>query len=303
MTILSTVSVDLVYLAWIPLGMELFERFLEVLRFYEPGIPLNLTIVYNGYSEKKEINPFREKLKNFKFPVCEIYIQGHGWDITSYRHAATCLTSEYICFLNTYSKPQSKGWLAALLRPHQNGSGVKLTGASGSFTSAFWCLSPTEPKTGFSRLPIRGWLQRRRYRKLVDRQLCAFPKEHQPFIRTNGFMMNRQEFIGLKFPSIVSKFETIEFESGWNSMTRQVINNDGQFGVVGKNGECYASPDWPVSRTYASFDQENLLIADNRTDIYKASSEDQRHDIHNRTYNYPPIDHYEPYKGCWDVFE
>jgi hypothetical protein len=303
MTILNTVSVDLVYLAWIPLGIELFERFFKALKCYDPGIPIKLVIVYNGYKDKREISPFHKKVSEYNSHICEIYIPGYGWDILSYRHAATCLTSDYICFLNTYSQPQVAGWLEALLRPHLSGSGIKLTGASGSFTSAFWCLPPTEPKTGFSRLPIRGWLQRRRYRRFVDRQLRAFPKEHQPFIRTNGFMINRQEFIGLKFPSIVSKFETIEFESGWNSMTRQVINNHGQVGVVGKNGECYAPTDWPTSRTYSSFDQENLLISDNRTDAYQNSDNMRREDMNRRSYGYPPVEHYEPYNGCWNLFK
>jgi hypothetical protein len=41
--------------------------------------------------------------------------------------------------------------------------------------------------------------------------------------------------------------------------------------VVGRDGAAYEPAEWPNSRTFRVDEQENLLVADNRTDEYASA--------------------------------
>ena len=51
-------------------------------------------------------------------------------------------------------------------------------------------------------------------------------------------------------------------------MTRQIGRRGLTVLVVGGDGVAYSPLEWPMSRTYRSGDQQNLMIADNRTEMY-----------------------------------
>ncbi|HEY5743880.1 MAG TPA: hypothetical protein VIS99_15240, partial [Terrimicrobiaceae bacterium] len=64
-----------------------------------------------------------------------------------------------------------------------------------------------------------------------------------------------------------------EFESGKSGMTAQLAERQLRPVVVGKDGMGYEAHRWLESRTYRQDQQQNLLVADNRTDQYfKAES-------------------------------
>jgi hypothetical protein len=111
--------------------------------------------------------------------------------------------------------------------------------------------------------------------------------------------MNRERFLRLVFPKIRTKFDTHLVESGWNSITSQVLQEGSQVGVVSAKGRCHVPPEWPASATFYSGGQESLLIADNRTDAYQQAAPEARALLHRAVYVNPPVPHYEPYPGCW----
>jgi hypothetical protein len=287
-------TVDLVHLVWTPLGMRPFERFLAAYSENPPGLPANLTILFSGFSSAGQLRPYRDHLREAGVSANEVELPGPGFDIASYRAAAARQSGAWICFLNSYSRPLAGGWLEQLLAPQFRDPDLRLTGVGGNLVSAFWHL-PAESTLGFSRLPIRGWLQRRRFRQCVDRQLRDFPPGPGPVIRTNAFALRRDDFLRLRFPVIRTKYETYLFESGWVSMTRQVLGAGYRVAVVGRDGRAYRPPEWPESRTYASGDQGNLLVADNRTDMYQEAGEEQRADMYRAAYCHPPRTDYAPY--------
>ncbi len=51
-------------------------------------------------------------------------------------------------------------------------------------------------------------------------------------------------------------------------MSRQIIKKGYQILVVDKFGQTYTSENWYESKTFWSFNQENLLISDNQTEKY-----------------------------------
>jgi hypothetical protein len=287
-------SVDLVHLVWVPLGLEPFERFLAAHRENSPGLPVKLVVVFSGFTSAAQLRPYTELIGEARMDHHVVELPGPGYDIASYRAAAARLSGEWVCFLNSYSRPLAEAWLTHLLTPQFRNRDLRLTGAGGNLVSAYWHL-PAESTLGFSRIPICGWLQRRRFRRHVDRQLGDFPPCLGPVVRTNAFALRREDFLRLRFPVIRSKYDTLLFESGWVSMTRQVLGAGYRIAVVGRDGRAYPPHEWPDSRTFASGDQENLLVADNRTDEYRQADERRREAFVQAVYTHPPRSDYEPY--------
>ena len=100
-------------------------------------------------------------------------------------------------------------------------------------------------------------------------QFPAFPNPH---LRSNGFMMRRERFLGFDLPSIPSKFETSLFESGADSMTARLRARNLEVVVVGADGTAYGIADWWRSNTFRCGDQRNLLVADNHTRAFAEMS-------------------------------
>ena len=61
----------------------------------------------------------------------------------------------------------------------------------------------------------------------------------------------------------------MRLEGGTRSLTRQVRDRGLETLVVGRDGAAYSPDRWMQSATFRSGDQENLLIADNRTRHYQ----------------------------------
>jgi len=118
---------------------------------------------------------------------------------------------------------------------------------------------------------------RERYLKVTeDTEVFGFTKDFplfpNPHIRTSGFMMETADFQSLEFNLNGVKTDSSKFESGFNSLTRQILRKDKGVFVVGANGKGYQIEDWGNSGTFRSLGQENLLITDNRTDDYPRMS-------------------------------
>ncbi len=166
---------------------------------------------------------------------------GLGMDLDHYREAADRVVAERYCFLNTVSVILADGWLAnlekALVAP-----GVGMVGATGSYES------PNAVRPG----PLR------RLRPGHE----PFPNPH---LRTNAFALERELLLSLDWPRGLSKLEAVALEGGKRSLTRQVRDRGLETLVVGRDGVGYPPERWMQSETFRSGEQENLLVADNRT--------------------------------------
>ena len=94
--------------------------------------------------------------------------------------------------------------------------------------------------------------------------LLNFPKFPNPHIRSNGFMIDRRRFLSLKGLDIKTKLEACSFESGAESMTRQILRQGMSAIVVGRSGQRFDVGDWSRSGTFRLGNQSNLLLADNQ---------------------------------------
>jgi hypothetical protein len=95
-------------------------------------------------------------------------------------------------------------------------------------------------------------------------------------LRTNAFVISRSLFKTILPEKIDTKTAAWCFESGKNSFTNRVASKHLDVVVVGKDGKTYRKEDWALSNTFRQNRQENLLVADNRTDQYLNSSPEEK---------------------------
>jgi hypothetical protein len=230
----------LVYLAWTPYGVESAERFLASYSEHSPGTKHRLLVVLAG--PNKERAQWRRTFAAVEHEVLEV---GEGMDLDHYRNAAERVAGDRFCFVNTLSVVLVDDWLGhlerALLAPE-----VGMVATTGSFES------PNSVRPG----PLR---------KLRPGHE-SFPNPH---LRTNGFALERRLLLSLDWPTGLTKLEAVALEGGSWSLTRQVRERGLKTLVVGRDGVGYPPDRWRQSVTFRSGEQENLLLADNRTRHYQ----------------------------------
>lgn len=239
-------EIAVVHLAWADAGQSALERFLASYSQRPAGAPHRLLIAWNGYRDRRALDQAKSVAAAIEHEDFELGTRER--DLTAYRLAAERVSSPTVCFLNSYSTILHDGWLAALAR-HLVQPGVGLVGCTGSYES---------PVSG-APLPLR-LLRAGRY--------PTFPNPH---IRTNAFMVERGLMLDLRWPRVTTKRAAWELESGNDSITRQIEARGLSALVVGRDGRGYARDRWTDSRTFRSDQQQNLLIADNRTRQYAES--------------------------------
>lgn len=243
-------SVTVIYLAWAGAGHEPLSRFGASLRAHPAGLEHTLLVAWKGFGSEASRRQARRDLGSLAFE--EQIVSPDGLDLSAYAELAASLPDRTLCFLNTSSEVLADQWLAhmahALARP-----GVGIVGASASFESAL----SSAPR------PLRP----------LRRQFRPFPNPH---LRSNGFMLEQRLMRELRWPATSSKRAAWVLESGSGGITAQVRARGLTPLVVGRGGMVFEEDDWPTSATFRSGEQDNLLIADNRTRDYAAASPEQR---------------------------
>jgi hypothetical protein len=222
------------------------DGFVSSYRQHPTGVQHRLVVVLNGFHDRTDARLAQVKRALQGIEHEPLHTPRPLVDLGAYRWAAERVDARQVCFVNSYSRPVADGWLRLLAAPHVRAE-VGLTGIGGSYESAYTAA------------PV--WLRRRRRRDFLP-----FPNPH---LRTNGFMVSRELLLSLEWPTPDTKPAAWAIESGKRSMSRQVWERGLDVLVVGRDGGAYARDRWRDSATFRSFDQSNLLIADNRTAQYQ----------------------------------
>ena len=286
-----------VHLVWVPFGVPLLERFCASYRCHPAEVEHDLIIIFNGYQSREDLAPFLAALHGIAHTP--LYFDQPNQDLHSYYQAAEHLPQEALCFVNSYSQILADGWLRkmyqALLLPN-----VGLVGATGSWQRAhqhpFYrsdfagCYS----NRGLLLRPVeyvhclRGWVQFLYKRHVVRKSLAAkaasYPPFPNPHIRTTGFMIRRDLLLRLERGLLLDKEDTLNYESGYNSLTRQIQRMGLQALIVDKEGQTFAPEDWPRSETYRQGTQSHLMISDNRTGEYAEGDAIRRRELVNSSW-------------------
>ena len=242
-------------------GIEPFRSFLESYLKNPAGIDHELLILYKGFSQKADIGPYEELLRDVAHS--SLSIADIGLDLRSYFIAAEKCSSKYCCFLNSFSIILDKDWLLKLYQ-HIRQPGVGLVGATGSWGS--FC-----PRWKIYNKKMPYW--KKLLRPLVLTLISGFfsmyfdhfPNHH---IRTNGFMIMRETMLKIRRGVLLTKMQAYILESGKHSITKQIESMGLRSIVVDKNGKGYEKYEWDISDTFWRRTQGSLLISDNQTRRY-----------------------------------
>jgi hypothetical protein len=235
---------DVAYLLWAPFGPAFPRRFREHYERFAAGSEHRLVIAVSGHSDRYELEPLLAEFAGLAHEVEEF--PGPSIDLGTYRQLVDRRAdSDRFVFMNSYCRPLEADWLATF-DANLLDDRVGVVGPGGSLesfvTSAPW--------------PLRLWNRRR---------FTRFPNPH---IRTSCFALRRDALELIDWPQIDSKKQAWMFETGRRSITRQLQDHGLEPIVVGRGAGRFTVDEWAASRTFRSGDQENLLIADLRTDDY-----------------------------------
>jgi hypothetical protein len=260
-------SLGVVYLAWAPLGIEPVRAFLRSYRAHRAGIAHELIVLLNGAAEEGAPSArgaggalTRERLgaELVEIPHRLLTLERPVLDLPAYGQAARALTHGRLCFLNSHSTILAADWLAILARAHDDPN-TGLVGATASWES--------------QAQPIRGRARYWPYQLArLRRARQDFPGFPNPHVRTTAFMLDRALALALSLEQAQDKHATYLLESGRRSLTRQVLERALRAVIAGRDGRVYGIKDWAASRTYRSGGQDNLLVADRRTEDWRRAS-------------------------------
>lgn len=242
-------------------GLEPFCHFLTSYLENPAGVDHDLLIIYKGFNREADISPYEKLLQDV--PHSLLHVADFGFDLRPYFIAAEKYDSNYFCYLNSFSVILDKDWLLKLYR-HISETRVGLVGATGSWGSICPKRRSTQSNMPLWKKLLRPlvWRVLRIYRGMY---FDYFPNYH---IRTNGFMIARENMLKIRRGLILTKMHAYRLESGKDSITKQVEQMGLKCMIVGKNGIGYDKQEWDISNTFWSGTQENLLISDNQTRKY-----------------------------------
>lgn len=264
-------KVSVVYLAWLPYGIQHFQSFLKSYQQYEASFPHDLVIIFNGLAHEhpNPVAQYFELADSHGIKPARILEYQSGQDIDIYIQAARVLESDYILFLNTYSIIQAGHWLSNFVKNWHADTGM--ISASGSWQSYYSSVFQIHK---FSKSKKESWQQYFRKIKLFIKAFLYWRFIFKPFpnphLRTNAFFVNRTEFVGItnRF-KIKNKFDAYSFESGRNGLSQLYLKRGKGIFVLDKYGVIHSMSDWNKSATFRISNQEALLVKDNQTNEYE----------------------------------
>lgn len=215
---------------------SLFAAFLKSLRRYPAGMPYRPVVIQKGYAPGF-IHPLTQSWPTPDGCTPEIVeVPYEGFDLDAYRKAAQAIDAPMLLFFNSYSRVLAPNWLNKLYSAAKSLGPGSVVGATGSWEAL---------------------------------------GEHTTFpnvaIRTNAFMIERDRFLSFTHP-LDTKRDTNLFEAGPDSMTKNIRACGGRVAIVDRDGRVIEPEDWPEAGVFRSGNQEQLLVADNRTMDYQCVS-------------------------------
>ncbi len=267
-------SICIVHLIREENGIEPFRSFLNSYLKYKSGIEHDILFVL----KHKKINSDPIKYKNLlrDIPHEFLIIPDKGLDIDTYFIAARKTNYKYYVFLNSFSIILSENWLMKMYK-FISKSNIGLVGATSSLQGICPRLNLNKIKDKLRKInSLRIFLK---YIFLIFFYPIlfyfygTFPNPH---IRTNAFMISRDDFLKINFRRTFFKFQAWYFESGRNCLSKRIKKMGKKIIVVGHDSKSYEKDQWKISNTFWSNNQDNLLISDNQTRKYSNANKDKK---------------------------
>lgn len=282
-------------------GLAPFEAFLDSYIRHPAGEPHELMLLFKGFRSDADRRPYLERAGGLAARTMSV--DDAGYDLTAYFSVIERDDRERYCFLNSFSVIEADDWLAKLTAALATRD-AGIVGATGSWASQRSCMlyqlgfpnaysraytSPRETRhqframtaepaaaaaTGTRQPPVL--LRKLRTARAMAEQALLFDPFPAYHLRTNAFMATRAALAATDRPQMREKNHAYRFESGSRNLTKQIEATGRRALVVGRDGSAYPKEEWDRSDTFWQSDQENLLVADNQTRVYRDGDEDLR---------------------------
>ena len=296
-------SLGVVYLYRYAEGANPARRFLKSYGEFPAGITHDFHVIFKGFPDRQSLIHAQSLFADV--PINAVELADIGYDIGSYLEAAKVVGNERLIFLNTFSRILVPNWLVYFDRASRRPD-VGVVGATGSWQSntsgyerhlaarmrQIRALPGGKSKDG-PRPAENLLIRKRRLRAYVVAPFrylycyAEFGRFPNPHIRTNAFMIERNRFLSLNFPSFTVKSDVYKFESGRRSMTKQLLSQGLSPVVVDRAGKVHEIANWKSSSTFWMNNQINLVIADNRTLDYEEGNEEFRSFLEHSAWVHP----------------
>jgi hypothetical protein len=240
--------------------LSALQQFLDSYRRHPAGAAHELLIIFKGFAGAASLAPCDALLQGVEHR--RMFMRDFGFDVRPYLKAGREQPHDFFVFLNSFSRILVPGWLEHLLR-HVRRPGVGIVGASGSHQSPL-------SDSALLRREKKKLLRLGRYAASIRGRFAPFPNPH---VRTNAFIVSKRVLERVRSRPILTKWSAYRFESGLQSLTRQVVAAGLTPLIAGRNGDAYQPADWPHAGTFWIGEQENLLVSDNQTRAYEQGSQ------------------------------
>ncbi len=261
--------IGLVYLArGVDGGLPSSKAFFDAYRTFSAGCPHELIVITKGWSDVAEYKELLQLARAHTARIIELPDDGFDWG--AYMRLTPQLTNDWLCFLNTHSRPRVQGWLNFLHEAATSqGVNVGAVGATASWETLAPILPPLSVKAENNQAFLYPFRLIRNTVRLVKNRR-DFPSFPNPHLRSNAFIVRRQVFVDFVLTKSIPrcKRDAAVLESGRTGFSAYLASHDMKFLVAGANGNVYGPEQWINSQTFRVPGQANLLVADNQTKAY-----------------------------------
>ena len=168
-----------------------------------------------------------------------------GMNVGVYLKAAERLDHDFLCCCTAYTEFLTDNWLQKMMNEAVR-LDVGAVDVMGSYESrAQWGYDGPEAAADFAPFP-------------------------NPHLRVVCLLLRRELLLG--FPPMKDKLDTLRFESGKFGLPYKIKQARLRQMVVGANGIAYEERLWPVSGTFRSGKQENLIAHDKHSRHFRDSN-------------------------------
>jgi hypothetical protein len=237
---------------------------------HDAGIDHSLRVVVKGWQTVPGLDTVVKLAGRLGAEV--IPLQDDGFDFGAYFRVVPAIHESWICLVNTNSRILAPKWLAHLFRG-ACGEGIGAAGATGSWESS--------SRNAYLGVPSEGIRMAPRSIARTAYNWLHFPAFPNPHLRSNAILTRTSLFKEFartrRIP--MSKRDAHILESGRTGFSAFLHRRRLKLVVCGANGSIYCPADWPVSATFRSLKQHNLLVADNQTLQYESQPKAVRYSL------------------------
>lgn len=279
--------IGVVHIALRSYGVAPFRSFLESYWAYAAGRDHDVIIVLKGFDDASQAAPFLSELRSLR---CTIdYQPDGGFDIGSYYTVMRSHVRDAYCLFNSRSRILGDDWLAKLCAPIDRPE-VGVAGATGSYESLFTdhvrdAAIPRAHAAARWRDRVRHAVRRSPANSL--RHWLRYAPFPNPHLRTNAFAIRRSVALACAPRSTDTRTKTAAFENGRRGLTARLARAGLRTVVVGRDGQWFDSDQWHCSGAFWQGEQSNLLVADNKTDLYALANEAERRNLRLKAWGVP----------------